>query len=137
MLYQIVKSSFLFTLIEDTANNYADYGMLRRLRQQGVDYFPEMQKLTHVRRDNARNERNYAQYMKADWMPWFIQLLDELPFPVDLKVIDILPGHYVKLAKLRKQRAQHHKTKILLHQFLDCSNQNNLLVLCDDPSGCA
>jgi hypothetical protein len=27
---------FLFTLIEDMASNHADYGMLRRLKKQGV-----------------------------------------------------------------------------------------------------
>jgi hypothetical protein len=107
------------------ASNHADYGMLRRLRQQGLHDFPEVQKLSR----EHKHAHIMNQYMNADWMPWFTQLLDELPFPVDLMVIDILPGHYVKLAQLRKQGVQHHKTKILLHQFLDCSNRNNLLVL--------
>jgi hypothetical protein len=80
--------------------------MLRRLRKQGAKQpnasdRSELLTLTLMRRYEAK----YAAHMTLEWVPWFIQLLDDLAPPSTIPVLLILPGHYRKLALLRKHRA--------------------------------
>ena len=65
--------------LTDNDGNRADYGMVRRLRRQGLDDLPGIIQLALQKRYEKRYEIHFAKHI-AEWTQWFSDVLEDRAF---------------------------------------------------------